>query len=182
MLPSKGAARSFTRHRTFPCYHISDQLPNLHYDSRKTRFYMERKPDTGVLDHVCSHWVSLKGQSPIYHFLLENVDIVTAGRGWIEARLKILPIHLNSEGTLHGTVSACLTDWAGGLAIASTGLEKTGVSTDIHTSYISTAKEHDLLVIEGNATKVGLTMAYTTVSIQSLMTMVRKRQSRMAHI
>ena len=96
--------------------------------------------------------------------------------------MKVLPVHLNSKETLHGTVSACLTDWAGGLAIASSSLEKTGVSTDIHTSYISTAKENDLLLIVGNATKVGLTMAYTTVSIQSLMTMVRKRQSRMAHI
>lgn len=121
-----------------------------------------------VLEHVRSHWAILKGQSPIYHFLLANGDIASAGNGWIKAKLNILPVHLNSKGTLHSTVSACLTDWAGGLAIAPTGLEKTGVSTDIHTSNIATAKEGDLLLIEGNATKVGQTMAYTTVSIQKL--------------
>lgn len=126
------------------------------------------KHDTRILDHVRSHWASLKGQSPIYQFLLEHVDIIAAGDGWIKAWLKVLPVHLNSKGTLHGTVSACLTDWAGGLAIASTGLEKTGVSTDIHTTYITSAKESDMLLIDGNATKVGATMAYTTVSIQKL--------------
>lgn len=124
--------------------------------------------ESSVLDHVRENWSSLRSQSPIYRFLLENVDIVAAGNGWIKAQLKVLPVHLNSRGTLHGTVSACLTDWAGGLAIASTGREKTGVSTDIHTTYIATAQENDLLVIDGNATKVGATMAYTTVSIQKL--------------
>ena len=129
---------------------------------------MEEENDTGILDHVRNHWASLKGKSPIYQFLLENVAIVSAGNGWIKAWLKVLLVHLNSKGTLHGTVSACLTDWAGGLAIASTGLDKTGVSTDIHTTYITTAKEGDLLLIDGTATKVGGTMAYTTVSIQKL--------------
>ena len=63
-------------------------------------------------------------------------------------------------------MSACLTDWAGGLAIASTGLEQTGVSTDIHTSFVSTAKSGDVLEIEGKASKVGGTLAFTTVEIR----------------
>ena len=76
------------------------------------------------------------------------------------------PCHLNSKGTLHGTVSACLTDWAGGLAIATHGREKTGVSTDIHTTFISTAKEGDVLEIQGRANKVGGTLAFTSVEIR----------------
>ena len=124
--------------------------------------------EAALLEHVRSHWAGLKGHSPIYRFLLENVDIFSATSGCVKAHLRVLPVHLNSKGTLHGTVSACLTDWAGGLAIASTGLEKTGVSTDIHTTYIATAKEGDLLLIDGAAHKVGATLAFTTVSIQRL--------------
>lgn len=117
------------------------------------------------LDHVLKHWNNLKEQSPIYQFLLSDIDIVVADTGFITAQLKVGKQHLNSKGTLHGTISACLIDWAGGLAVASSGLEKTGVSTDIHATYISTAKEGDTLEIIGKATKVGKTLAFTTIEI-----------------
>ena len=54
---------------------------------------------------------------------------------------------------------------AGGMAVATHGLEQTGLSVDIHVSYISTAKENDILTIEGKTTKVGQNLAFTTVSI-----------------
>ena len=73
---------------------------------------------------------------------------------------------MNSKGTLHGTVSACIIDWAGGLAIASTGRDKTGLSTDIHTTFTSTAKEGDLLEIEGRVTKLGSSLGFTTIEIR----------------
>ena len=63
-------------------------------------------------------------------------------------------------------MSACLTDWAGGLAIATYGGEKTGVSTDIHTTFVATAKEGDVLEVEGRADKVGGTLAFTSVVIR----------------
>lgn len=118
--------------------------------------------------HVLEHWSKLKSNSPIYNFLLQDIDIISAEAGSIKARLHVRKEHLNSKGSLHGTVSACLTDWAGGLAIASTGLDKTGVSTDIHTTYISTAVEGDVLEVEGNASKVGRTLAFTTVKISKI--------------
>ena len=118
-----------------------------------------------IVEHVRKHWSALKEKSPIYKFLLDDIDIVSASHGSFVARLKVSKAHLNSKGTLHGTVSACLIDWAGGLAIAPTGLEKTGVSTDIHTTYISTAKEGDVLQIEGKTTKVGGTLGFTVVHI-----------------
>ena len=121
-----------------------------------------------VLDHVRDHWSALKEKSPIYNFLLRDIEITSASPGTLTASLKVGKEHLNSKGTLHGTVSACLTDWAGGLAIASTGLDKTGVSTDIHTIYISTAKENDVLEIVGRASKVGKTLAFTTVEIKKV--------------
>ena len=105
---------------------------------------------------------------PSTNFLLDQVEIVSATNGSVEAHLRVLPVHLNSKGTLHGTVSACVIDWAGGLAIASTGRDTTGVSTDLHTTYIATAQNDDLLVVSSTATKVGRTLAFTTVSIIKL--------------
>ncbi len=121
------------------------------------------------LEHVQRVWASIVTNSPIYQFLLSGVQIVSADAGIITAHLKVENVHLNSKGTLHGTVSACLVDWAGGLAIASHGHEKTGVSTDIHTSFVSTARQGDWLEIEGRASKVGQTLAFTTVTIVKLL-------------
>ncbi|MCJ1257279.1 hypothetical protein MMC24_005104 [Lignoscripta atroalba] len=108
----------------------------------------------------------MKPNSTIYRLLLGDIEIVSATKGVIVARLRVQPVHLNSKGTLHGTVSACLIDWAGGLAIASTGMDNTGLSTDIHTTFVSTAKHGDWLEIEGRATKVGGSLAFTTIEIR----------------
>ncbi len=123
---------------------------------------------TDELLHVQKYWATMRKNSPIYEFLLSDISLVSASKGAVTARLDVKPCHLNSKGTLHGTVSACLTDWAGGLAIATHGREKTGVSTDIHTTFISTAKEGDVLEVEGRATKVGGTLAFTSVEIRKV--------------
>ena len=81
------------------------------------------------------------------------------------AKLKVGPNHINSKGTLHGSTSATIVDWAGGMAIASHGLEQTGLSTDIHVTYVSAAREGDILIIEGKTTKFGRNMAFTIVTI-----------------
>ena len=100
---------------------------------------------TSMLAHVRADWARMKPNSPIYKFLLEDIEIVAAESGHITALLPVVPVHLNSKGTLHGSVSACLTDWAGGLAIKSTGAASTGLSTDIHTTFVSTARIGDTL-------------------------------------
>lgn len=123
---------------------------------------------TPELEHVRTVWDQIRPNSTIYRLLLSDIEIIRASNGTINARLLVEPVHLNSKGTLHGTVSSCLTDWAGGLAIASTGLGKTGVSTDIHTAFVGTAKEGDWLEIEGRAIKVGGTLAFTTVEIRKV--------------
>ena len=107
----------------------------------------------------------MKPSSPIYALLLADVSIISATEDSITAELKLQSMHLNSKGTLHGTVSACLVDWASSMAIAATGRDKTGVSTDLHVSYVSTAKADDTLRIEAMASKVGTTLAYTTVQV-----------------
>ncbi|KAL6239170.1 hypothetical protein BDW75DRAFT_199038 [Aspergillus navahoensis] len=118
-----------------------------------------------ALQQVLSVWNRIRANSPIYNFLLSEVDIYDAEEGAFSARLEVGPKHLNSRGGLHGVFSACVTDWAGGLAIASCGLESTGVSTNINVSYLSTATTGDWLEIRGYANKVGKSLAFTTITI-----------------
>ncbi|QSZ31692.1 hypothetical protein DSL72_001259 [Monilinia vaccinii-corymbosi] len=123
---------------------------------------------TEELIHVKKVWDNMKGNSPIYDFLLADVQILSATKGVVVARLTVGNNHVNSRGTIHGAVSASLVDWSGGLAIASHGLEKSGASIDIHISYIGTAHVGDILNIEATASKVGKSIAFTTIRISKL--------------
>lgn len=129
---------------------------------------MSAESSTPEFARVQSQWAVMKAGSPIYKFLLDDVEILLADHGIVRARFQVQPVHLNSKGTLHGTVSACITDWAGGLAIASTGRGNTGLSTDIHTTFVSAAKLGDWLEIEGRASKVGNRLAFTTIEIRRI--------------
>lgn len=124
--------------------------------------------ETRELQHVRTYWSTMLPSSPLYSFLLSSIELTHASHGTVTARLPLGTTHMNSKGTLHGTVSACIVDCFGGLAVASTGLEKTGVSTDIHITYLSAAKVGDVLEIEARANKVGGTMAFTTVEIRKV--------------
>jgi len=117
------------------------------------------------LESVKACWERISTGSPIYNFLFSDIEIVSAEHGSMIARLPVTQTLLNSKSGLHGSVSATIVDWAGGMAIASTGLEKTGVSTDIHVSYVSSAKLGDVLTIEGKVSKVGRNLGFTTVTI-----------------
>ena len=117
------------------------------------------------LQSVQACWDRISQGSPVYNFFFSNIHLVSADNGSMVAELEVVENHLNSKGGLHGSVSATIVDWAGGMAIASTGMEKTGLSTDIHVTYVSTAKLGDVLTIEGNASKVGKNLGFTTVSI-----------------
>jgi acyl-coenzyme A thioesterase 13 len=117
------------------------------------------------LESVTSCWTRIRQTSPVYNFFFTDIALVSARHGSMLAHLPVGLNHINSKHTLHGSVSATIVDWAGGMAIASTGLEQTGFSTDIHVSYVSTAKEGDVLTIEGKVSRVGRNMAFTTVTI-----------------
>ena len=144
---------------------MGDLSLQLHYSPfphsfAAIRVRMSKSPLESV--QACWHRVS---DSPVYKWFFSDIRIVSASHGSMTAELPLSPKLLNSKGGLHGSVSATIVDWAGGMAIASTGLEKTGLSTDIHVSYVGTAKEGDMLTIEGNASKVGRNMGFTTVTI-----------------
>lgn len=121
-------------------------------------------PDT--LAHVQDFWQSRLPHSPIYQLVLADVEFTHASKGLVRARLPLTKNHVNSHGGIHGSVSATIVDWVGGIAIAAWDKRtKTGVSTDIHVTYQSSAREGDVIEIEGVASKVGGTLAFTTCTI-----------------
>ena len=104
--------------------------------------------------------------SPIYAFLLSSVQIKSASKGHVSARLPLSKNHMNSGGSLHGAVSAAIVDWMGGMAISTFDLrDKSGVSVDIHVTYQSGAKLGEEVEIEGVAERVGGSLAFTRISI-----------------
>ncbi|KAF2478241.1 acyl-coenzyme A thioesteras-like protein 13 [Lindgomyces ingoldianus] len=119
-----------------------------------------------ILTHVERFWEGRKPHSPIYQFLLSDIKLTHASKGLVRARLLLTTNHVNAHGGIHGSVSATLIDWVGGMAIAAwDNRVKTGVSTDIHISYASSAKDGDWIEVEGKAGKVGGTLAFTTATI-----------------
>ncbi|KAJ7362232.1 thioesterase family protein [Mycena albidolilacea] len=103
--------------------------------------------------------------SPLYKLLLSTLSLSSASSGHVTLKLIVLPVHVNSKAVLHGSLSATLVDLVGGLAIASTG-SKTGVSTDLHVSFVGSAREGETLWIEGFAERVGSTLAFTRVRVE----------------
>ncbi|KAF2421853.1 acyl-coenzyme A thioesteras-like protein 13 [Tothia fuscella] len=126
--------------------------------------------DPQTLTHIRTLWSTLLPSSPIYSFLLTPLLITHASPSHLLCRLTLTPIHLNSKGGLHGSVSATIVDCIGGLAIACYDLRsKTGASVDINVSYLGTVGLADEVEIEGRAEKVGGSMAFTTVVVRKVL-------------
>jgi acyl-coenzyme A thioesterase 13 len=107
--------------------------------------------------------------SPLYGHLLSTVTLISATPGLVICHLTLEKKHCNSKGGIHGAVSACIVDFIGGVAItAYDGRTNTGVSTDIHVTYLSSAKEGDVVQIEGRAPKVGGSLAFTECIIRKV--------------
>lgn len=122
-----------------------------------------KTPEHAHIEHLVK--TKLPG-SPIYAFLLTPVCITGASKGHVVARLPLSQNHMNSQQSLHGSVSAAIVDWMGGMAIATHDLRSgTGVSVDIHVTYQSGAKVGDEIEIEGIAERVGGSLAFTRVNI-----------------
>lgn len=127
---------------------------------------LEAANDADILAHVDQFWQRRKPNSPVYQFLLDDIALTYASKGVVRARLLLTKNHVNTHGGIHGSVTATLIDWVGGIAIAAyDNRDKAGVSTDIHISYQSSAKVGDWVEIEGRVGKVGGTLAFTTATI-----------------
>ncbi|UZJ56818.1 hypothetical protein CBS101457_006138 [Exobasidium rhododendri] len=87
--------------------------------------------------------------------------------GHVEGEFTIGRHNLNRLGTLHGGLICSLVDTMGSLALASKGLYSTGVSTDIHTTFVKAAGgDGDLVKVEGKVISVGKTLATTRIELR----------------
>ncbi|KFA60060.1 hypothetical protein S40285_09130 [Stachybotrys chlorohalonatus IBT 40285] len=108
----------------------------------------------------------LSSKSHIYHVFLSSMTLTRVCRGTVVSQLLLEPMHANSRGGIHGAVSATIIDFVTGLAIASWDLrESTGVSVDMHISYLSTARAGDTVEVEARAERVGGNLAVVTIRI-----------------
>ncbi|KAI9926644.1 hypothetical protein ASPWEDRAFT_177346 [Aspergillus wentii DTO 134E9] len=87
------------------------------------------------LQHVHAVWDKIRTNSPIYDFLLTR-----AGP--------------HPRKTPHRSP-----------ALASHGRDSTGLSTDLHVSFVAGAKEGETLEVEGRTNKMGKTLTFTNVTI-----------------
>lgn len=101
------------------------------------------------------------------------------------ASFHVLPVHLNRLGALHGAVLCYLVDMCGSLAVAARGNREslfTGVSTDIHTTFVRGAlvrllpepptpthppgvKVDEVLRVHASCVNHGRNLAYTRTTI-----------------
>lgn len=121
-----------------------------------------------VLDHVSSVWATKIHASKPYALLIPGITLTSASvEGRVTGEMTLEPHHVNSLGGIHGTTSAAIVDFAAGMAIvAKSGGEKTGVSTDIHIAYVSSARVGDVIEVECWVNKLGRNMAFTNVEIR----------------
>ncbi|KAK0388988.1 hypothetical protein NLU13_2565 [Sarocladium strictum] len=120
-------------------------------------------------EHVQSLMDSLRASSPIYGFILPTMTLTSVTRGTVLTRLVLGPEHLNSRGGLHGAVSATIIDFTTGLAIASWDLRpSTGASVDMNITYLSAAKQGEVLEVESKADKVGGSLSFVRITISKV--------------
>ncbi|PWN51331.1 Thioesterase/thiol ester dehydrase-isomerase [Violaceomyces palustris] len=123
-------------------------------------------PAAHTVESISNLSNEIVSNSPIYRFLFQELKITKVSKGEIEATLPLRPAHLNSKDILHGSTSATLVDWIGGLLIVSSSpSSKRGVSVDIHVTYSGSASLGDELIIRGRADKVGRNLAFLKVDI-----------------
>lgn len=74
---------------------------------------------------------------------------------------------MNRARTLHGGMVATLIDTGGSLAVASRGLFRTGVSTDINATFVrSGGSAGDSIRVIGEVVNMGRSLAFTRVELR----------------
>lgn len=137
-------------------------------DSIPTQAPSGEAATVSTLDHVARVWSQKIHLSQPYSLLIPTIRITSASaEGRVTGEMVLENKHVNSLGGIHGTTSAAIIDFSAGMAIvAQSGGEKTGVSTDIHISYVSSARVGDTVEVECWVHKLGRSMAFTTCEIR----------------
>ncbi|KAH9812852.1 HotDog domain-containing protein [Melampsora americana] len=103
---------------------------------------------------------------------LSKLKILSANpNGLVHARLQITHQNLNRLGSVHGGLISSIVDTCGSLSLSAKGLWMTGVSTDIHVSYLRPAgKDGSSIDIEAKVESMGKTLAYTSILLRDPVT------------
>lgn len=154
MFFTSGRKRS-VRHRTSEALRIflqhsfkmstANPSPCLAFVQRVTRAFLR----TGGHDATC----------------YPSLHIHTARPGFVLGSLRVEKRNTNRLGTLHGGVICSLTDTMGSLALASKGLYSTGVSTDIHTTFVKPSALGEEVTVEGKVVSLGETSSVPLLSL-----------------
>ncbi|KAI0469174.1 thioesterase [Xylaria cf. heliscus] len=98
---------------------------------------------------------------------VNQIRVTYAVEGKVNFELDITKDHTNRLGMLHGGTIASMVDLGGSLAVASTGLYETGVSTDLNVTYMkSGGRVGNKIKATAICDKIGSTMAFTSVTFR----------------
>ncbi|KAI0454174.1 Thioesterase/thiol ester dehydrase-isomerase [Xylaria acuta] len=101
-------------------------------------------------------------------FGAKQIRVTDAVEGKVDFELDITKDHTNRLGILHGGTIASMVDLGGSLAVASTGLYATGVSTDLNVAYLSGGGlAGNKITATAVCDKIGKTLAYTSVTFRN---------------
>ncbi|KAI0544746.1 Thioesterase/thiol ester dehydrase-isomerase [Xylaria curta] len=99
---------------------------------------------------------------------VNHIRVTNAVHGRVQFELDITKDHTNRLGILHGGTIASMVDLGGSLAVASTGLYATGVSTDLNVSYLSGGGlPGNKITATATCDKIGKTLAYTSITFRN---------------
>ncbi|XP_027837151.2 acyl-coenzyme A thioesterase 13-like isoform X1 [Aphis gossypii] len=105
--------------------------------------------------------------------VLDKVDLISAGNGQLIAEMVVEKQHTNVLGTLHGGFTATAVDVLSSMAVLThprvvediDSAPNSGVSVDIHVSYLNSAKVGDRIVIDSETVKLGRNLAFLKVTL-----------------
>ncbi|CAG9810128.1 unnamed protein product [Chironomus riparius] len=101
--------------------------------------------------------------------MMKRITFVDGGDGKATAELKLGKEHLNKMGGMHGGFSSTLVDSITTFALMTHNVEdiKTGVSVDLHITFLKGAKENDEIVVQANTLRCGRTLAFLECEIRN---------------
>lgn len=98
---------------------------------------------------------------------IQDLRVLRAIPGKVEAVLPVQQTHLNRLGSVHGGLVSTLIDTGGSLAIASKGFYATGVTTDLHATFVKPAGgKGDELRVLAEVISLGKVMATTRIELR----------------
>lgn len=149
-------------------YYITAKKMSIQPSSSTTSGPEPTKDTQSAYELAKAHHKRSTTVSPIYAFLLKDLAVqTTTTSGTSICHLVLAPEHLNSVGSIHGSVSATIVDWASGSALATMG-SKSGASVDMHVTFLSKAKLGEMVEVKGIVDRLGGRIAFTRVEVRKV--------------